>query len=232
MARESEQFPGFPPEIRGNFWMYPRAMDGWWPELSGSEQKTLDFVLRKLTGWEKQTDQISLSQFEKGTGLSQRQIVTAVQELERKRFIQVSRSIGRTNGYSLVVQEVHPSSEKTSTGAGAQNAHAGSEKTAYTIDNIPIDRAIEKMYRFYSQIIRPGQRLTREARKNLTDRFAEYHPQKLVCAMKNARDDDYWNGIVRTNTIAWFFSSEEQIARFLALGPHDWQEDSGGQAKP
>lgn len=239
MASDSEKFPGFPPEMRRNFWMYPRVMDTWWYQLSGSESKVLDFILRRTWGWEKVSDRISLSQFAKGgrnigngTGLSQRQIVTAVQGLESKGYIHVKRQIGRINEYKLVVQEMQRSNEEISQAPSALPANAGVQKLQTTVDNVPIEEAIEKMYTLYSKLVRPGQRLTREARRNLTDRFADYHPKQLVLAMKNAVADDYWGDIVQKNTVAWFFSSEERIARFLALGPHEAPSDPKGQVKP
>ena len=90
MKIESERFPGFPPEMRKNFWMYPRMMDNHWHGLSGSEQKVIDFILRRTWGYEKSFDYISISQFNRGggklgggTGLSQRQVITAVKALEQ-----------------------------------------------------------------------------------------------------------------------------------------------------
>ncbi len=232
MKNDTNKFPGFPAQMRKNFWMYPRVMDAWWHELSGSEQKCLDFILRRLWGWEKTSDYISLSQFQrgggrigKGTGLSQRQIVTAVHELEAKGYIRVIRLLGKTNKYSLVVQEMQRGHEETATGTNKESANDTNANIAYTLDKVPIDTAIEKMYSLYTRMINSGigVKLTQKARKNLTARFGEYHPEELILAMKNASEDDYWGDIVRTNTIAWFFASEERIATFLTLVPHHWE---------
>jgi hypothetical protein len=231
MKDVSEKFPGFPPEMKKNFWMYPRLLDNWWHELSGSEQKCIDFILRRTWGWEKSLDRISLSQFQKGggrigggTGLSQRQIVTAIKGLESKGYILIKKDRGRTNEYSLVVQKMHQGSEETATGSGALNALATSEDSAYTIDSKAIEKRIEKIYKLYSKIIRSGQRLTREAKENIKERFDEYRPEELVCALKNVRENDYWIGIAKVQTVSWFFASEERIATFLALGPYEWSK--------
>ena len=82
------------------------------------------------------------------------------------------------------------------------------------------------MYTLYSNIIRSGQRLTREAKENIKARFNEYWPEELVCALKNVRENEYWKGIAETQTVAWFFSSEERVAQFLALGPYEWSKNS------
>src|SRR3989344_2590418 len=160
MKDEINKFIGFPSEMKKNFWMYPRVMDNWWYQLSGSEQKCLDFILRRLWGWEKSSDRISLSQIQKGggkigggTGLSQRQIITSIKGLERKGFIVVEREFGMTNKYSLVVQEVHRGSEEIDNGSSELSAKAGSEESSYTVDKESIERKINKMYILYSNII-------------------------------------------------------------------------------
>ena len=214
MKDEINKFIGFPSEMKKNFWMYPRVMDNWWYQLSGSEQKCLDFILRRLWGWEKSSDRISLSQIQKGggkigggTGLSQRQIITSIKGLERKGFIVVEREFGMTNKYSLVVQEVHRGSEEIDNGSSELSAKAGSEESSYTVDKESIERKIEKMYKLYSNIIRAGKKvsLTREGKENIKARFAEYRPEELVCALKNVRENDYWGGVAKSQTVAWFF---------------------------
>lgn len=88
---ESKEFPGFPPEPEGNYWRYPRIVNGWWHQLTGSEQKVLDYILRHTWGYDKDADAISLEQFQKGiwskkenkwidkgTGLSKRSIIYAI----------------------------------------------------------------------------------------------------------------------------------------------------------
>lgn len=228
MKDETNKFSGFPSEMKKNFWMYPRVMDNWWCQLSGAEQKVLDFILRRLWGWEKSSDRISLSQIQSGggkigggTGLSQRQIITSIKGLERKGYIIVERGLGITNKYSLAVQEVHRGSEESDNGSNKISAKVSNEESAYTTEK-EIER-INKMYILYSNIIQAGKRvtLTREAKANIKARFAEYRPEELVCALKNVRENDYWNEIAKSQTVAWFFASEERIATFLALGPYE-----------
>ncbi len=60
------KFPGFPPEPSTNFWSYPKALNGYWHTLSGSEQKVLDYILRHTWGFKKISDEISLTQLERG----------------------------------------------------------------------------------------------------------------------------------------------------------------------
>jgi hypothetical protein len=96
------KFPGFPPGPAENYWQYPKALNGWWHILSGSEQKVLDYILRHTWGYGRDRDAISVTQFEKGiysekekrwidkgTGLSRRQIFTALKGLIKKGFIEL-----------------------------------------------------------------------------------------------------------------------------------------------
>lgn len=109
-------FPGFPVEPTNNYWRYPRIVDGWWHQLSGSEQKVLDYILRHTWGYDKEIDAISLSQFEsgvyskkshqwidQGTGLTRPSITKALKGLIQKGFIVVIRAVRRhyTNHYFL-----------------------------------------------------------------------------------------------------------------------------------
>ncbi len=61
-----EKFPGFPEDPVNNYWRYPKVLDDWWCELSGSEQKILDYIIRHTWGYQKDVDSISLQQFEEG----------------------------------------------------------------------------------------------------------------------------------------------------------------------
>ncbi len=106
---KTDRFPGFPPEPVTNYWPYPKALNGWWHILSGSEQKCLDYILRHTLGFNKMADYISLSQFEKGvrnldrgTGLSFPSIINALDGLEKKGFIKSVKKIGKTTNYELL----------------------------------------------------------------------------------------------------------------------------------
>ena len=111
IKHKDEQFPGFPPEPATNYWQYPRALNGWWHCLTGSEQKALDFVLRHTWGFKKTADRISYSQFingvrnlDKGCGIrSSATLKKALDGLEYKGFIRKSKYRGKTTGYELVI---------------------------------------------------------------------------------------------------------------------------------
>ena len=64
---KTQNFPGFPKQLgKGQFYKYPVIMDYWCFCLSGSEQKILDYLIRRTYGFNKIEDTVSLSQFKNG----------------------------------------------------------------------------------------------------------------------------------------------------------------------
>ncbi len=55
--------------------------------IPGEARQVLDFILRKTYGWRKKEDQISLSQFVKGTGLNKVHVCRSIQTLLRMNLI-------------------------------------------------------------------------------------------------------------------------------------------------
>ncbi len=103
-----EKFPGFPPEPTIDFWCYPKALNGYWHSLNGSEQKVLDYILRHTWGFNKTRDDISLTQlasgiknFDKGTGLTRPTVIAAIKTLVARGFIKKTKG-KYANHYELV----------------------------------------------------------------------------------------------------------------------------------
>ncbi len=109
---DNVEFPGFDYwDSRKQFLKYPMILQEYWWQLSGSEQKVLDFIIRQTFGWKKQSDTISISQFtdgvkkNRGTGLSASQVKRAIDRLEKKGFIEVKRYNRRPSKFTLRVSE-------------------------------------------------------------------------------------------------------------------------------
>jgi hypothetical protein len=110
-VRQYIVFPGFKIHYEKEFFMYPHVLEEYWCQMSGSEQKVLDFILRQTIGWRKTSDRISLEQFangigekNKGTGLSYSQIQRAIKGLEKQGFIKVARTRHRPSTFQLVIE--------------------------------------------------------------------------------------------------------------------------------
>jgi len=147
-----EKFPGFPPEPQTNYWPYPRAMNGWWHILTGSEQKVLDYILRHTWGYQKTEDSISYDQFingiikkngeilDRGCGIkSSKTLCKALVGLEKKSFIEKIKITGTTNRYKLKIDAEGVKSkelwEKVKKGVGESKEVAMGESKDTITDN-------------------------------------------------------------------------------------------------
>jgi hypothetical protein len=121
MTRECsqpERFPGFRSEYGKDYFKYPMILESYWVQLSGAEQKILDFILRQTLGYQKTSDFISLSQFvngntdrNKGAGVSRAQVVRCLDSLEEKGYITLNRRKFRTTEISLAIESNTESSD-------------------------------------------------------------------------------------------------------------------------
>lgn len=143
---KNEKFPGFPAEPNENFWQYPRSLNGYWHQLSGTEQKVLDYIVRHTWGYRKNADKISLSQFkegiknrktgiwvDKGIGIKKNEtILKATQKLENMGFIEIVKTKGKTTEYKL---RLLPQSDNPY----PQNGLVGSPQNGHTIKDVTIN---------------------------------------------------------------------------------------------
>lgn len=122
-------FPGFDPDLK-SFFKYPKMLEAWWSELTGPEQKVLDFILRQIVGFkDKESDLISYSQFvggigkrNRGTGLSLSSVRRAVDSLEKQGFIEVERHKHQPNVFRLRYAEGGAEENESVTESGEQTA--------------------------------------------------------------------------------------------------------------
>ena len=98
--REWQDFDGFPGFEEPNFTKVPDVMfDKIMSKLKGSELKVLLYVFRQTFGWRKRIDDISFDHFsegksgdqDEGTGLARGTVSEALQSLEKKGLIVITR---------------------------------------------------------------------------------------------------------------------------------------------
>jgi len=161
MAQQELRFPGFPEKPYENYWQYPKMMNGYWHQLSGTEQKVLDYILRHTWGYQKTSDRISISQFmngitnkktgevvDRGIGIKKRNsILSAIKRLERLGFVKIFQVSGKTKEISLVTNGNQTSN---------QRERVASNQRLHTIDNVTIynrqynNKNIEKPFPYKS----------------------------------------------------------------------------------
>lgn len=75
------------------------------PRLTDPELRVLLLIYRRTIGWNKDDDQISLTQFQDGTGIRGRQhIIAALRGLEEQHLVHATRNGTRTARYQLVTE--------------------------------------------------------------------------------------------------------------------------------
>lgn len=125
--------------VRG--FIFPNSIiDELLPELSHSELKCYLCVLRKTKGWNKEEDAISVSQFMKVTGLSNKAVIAACESLVEREILERKSGDRNTGIYSIKTYE-SVTSEKSSLvknfpSTSEKSSPVTSEKSSHTINNI------------------------------------------------------------------------------------------------
>lgn len=126
-------------DVRG--FIFPNSIiDELLPELSHSELKCYLCVLRKTKGWNKEEDAISVSQFMKVTGLSNKAVISACESLVEREILERKSGDRNTGIYSIKTYKT-ATSEKSSLvknfpATSEKNSPVTSEKSSHTINNI------------------------------------------------------------------------------------------------
>ena len=141
MSNESKFIP--------NFLQVPNAViDELLPDLTGAELKCYLVVIRKTKGWNKESDNISISQFMKATGLSNSAVIKACESLVKYGLLvkeNGSRNTGvyAVNSYSKITHEESSqvTCEKSSPvkkvhSTCEESSQVTCEKSSHTINNI------------------------------------------------------------------------------------------------
>ena len=120
MSNESKFIP--------NFLQVPNAViDELLPDLTGAELKCYLVVIRKTKGWNKESDNISISQFMKATGLSNSAVIKACESLVKYGLL-IKQNGARNTG----VYAVNSYSKTTC----EESSQVTCEKSSHTINNI------------------------------------------------------------------------------------------------
>ena len=120
MSNESKFIP--------NFLQVPNVViDELLPDLTGAELKCYLVVIRKTKGWNKESDNISISQFMKATGLSNSAVIKACESLVKYGLL-IKQNGARNTG----VYAVNSYSKTTC----EESSQVTCEKSSHTINNI------------------------------------------------------------------------------------------------
>lgn len=88
-----------------NFTRIPNHLfDEWMKTMQASSFIVLMAICRKILGWNKESDNISLSQIEEITGLTRPVVIKAIKDLTKRKLIIKDQS-GKINNYSLNISK-------------------------------------------------------------------------------------------------------------------------------
>ncbi len=99
-------------------------------KLTCAELKCYLFVVRKTKGWNKESDNISVSQFMEVTGLSNRSVITACESLVEMGLLERSGGERKLNTYSVKAFEISQTGEKSSSDETGENFSQTGEKSS------------------------------------------------------------------------------------------------------
>lgn len=102
--------------IPNSFQIANAVVDDFLCLMSGNAWKCYAVIVRKTTGWQKEMDYISVSQFKTLTGIKKDETVTdALKELEELNLIASVKQRGKVTGYRLNMPKLPPENGGTTT---------------------------------------------------------------------------------------------------------------------
>ncbi|HEZ1890940.1 TPA: replication protein [Neisseria meningitidis] len=102
--------------IPNSFQIANAVVDDFLCRMSGNAWKCYGVIVRKTTGWQKEMDYISVSQFKTLTGIKKDETVAdALKELEELNLIASVKRHGQVTGYRLNMPELPPENGGTAT---------------------------------------------------------------------------------------------------------------------
>lgn len=102
--------------IPNSFQIANAVVDDFLCLMSGNAWKCYGVIVRKTTGWQKEMDYISVSQFKTLTGIKKDETVTdALKELEELNLIASVKQRGQVTGYRLNMPKLPPENGGTTT---------------------------------------------------------------------------------------------------------------------
>ena len=149
-------------------------------DLTGAELKCYLYVLRKTKGWNKEEDAISVSQFMKVTGLSNRKVIDACERLVELGLLEQKIGSNKIKVFSVkdyktssseessLAKKVHSSSEESSLSV-VKKVHSSSEESS-----LSVVKKVHTQNNNINNTTKNNNNNTRTAKTNVKDLLAEY----------------------------------------------------------
>ena len=151
--------------IVNSFQLPNSVIDELLADLTGAELKCYLYVLRKTKGWNKEEDSISVSQFMKVTGLSNRKVIDACERLVELGLLE--QKIGSNKIKVFSVKDYKTSSSEES--SLVKKVHSGSEESS-----LSVVKKVHTQNNNINNTTKNNNNNTRTAKTNVKDLLAEY----------------------------------------------------------
>ena len=115
--------------IVNSFQLPNSVVDELLADLTGAELKCYLLVVRKTKGWNKEEDAISVSQFMKVTGLSNRKVIDACERLVELGLLEQKIGSNKTKVFSVKDYKTSSSEESSL----VKKVHSGSEESSLSV---------------------------------------------------------------------------------------------------
>ena len=112
--------------------------------IPGEQMQCLLFIIRKTYGWHKKEDAISITQFEKATGMKRSHVCRAIAELSRKNLVSTNKGTRVATKYQFN-KKYKTWERSTKKDTSPQKGTGVVPKKVHTIDTITKD--IKKIYK-------------------------------------------------------------------------------------
>lgn len=203
--------------------------------LSGNEWQIIWVVLRKTWGWHKKEDAISLTQFQKATGLSRPSVQEAINKLVLKKVLIVLKKVLGTNVYmfnKLYSQWVVPKRvlvpfsvklvPKKEPKLVPKKEHTKTNKEIYTKESI---ESIRELLIYWNQLYGTKYKAVEPLVDNFVYWYKQYSMEEMKTAIQNIKYDPYWKDKMIPETMLrrknQNHESVDYIGRFLNTRPRN-----------
>lgn len=151
--------------IVNSFQLPNSVIDELLADLTGAELKCYLYVLRKTKGWNKEEDAISVSQFMKVTGLSNRKVIDACERLVELGLLEQKIGSNKTKVFSVKDYKTSSSEESSL----VKKVHSGSEESS-----LSVVKKVHTQNNNINNTTKNNNNNTRTAKTNVKELLAEY----------------------------------------------------------
>lgn len=151
--------------IVNSFQLPNSVVDELLSDLTGAELKCYLYVLRKTKGWNKEEDAISVSQFMKVTGLSNRKVIDACERLVELGLLEQKIGSNKTKVFSVKDYKTSSSEESSL----VKKVHSGSEESS-----LSVVKKVHTQNNNINNTTKNNNNNTRTAKTNVKELLAEY----------------------------------------------------------